>query len=329
MQVKRVVLAALVALGLGGGFGLAALGQRWRAFAWTSSIAWLALGATFVTPWILPIGVIVVVVGCHIDTFLQAYRADTRLRILTPWPWLVIVWSIALALGLRLYVVEAFKIPASSMCPTLQIGDHVLVDKVTRYFRAPRRGDVVVFVYPCDTKRDYVKRVVAVGGDTVEMRCNVLYINGEATPAKLIDEHCTYRDYDESTDQWREQKCSDYRETLDGRTYEIYDDPDRPQHRDVAGARDFPQRDDEAPSCARDPEVQSAPQQTLGKLVESSNTWSPCAPQLQLVAPDGELFVLGDNRYNSNDSRFWGTVPVANVKGTARTIWFGHIGPVR
>jgi signal peptidase I len=294
-------------------------------------VLWLALGATFVTPWILPIGALVVVIGCAIDTFIQAYREDTRLRILSPWPWLVIASQIALAVVLRLYVVEAFKITSSSMYPTLQIGDHALVDKVTRYFHAPGRGDVVVFVYPCEPSRDFVKRVAAVGGDTVEMRCNVLYVNGEPTPTTLVDEHGAYQDYDELTDHWMNRTCSAYRETVDGHAYEIYDDPERPTRGASPGMRDFPKRGDSPPSCGRSMESASAQDQTLGKLVEtkSEDTAKPCDPQLDFVVPDGELFVLGDNRYNSNDSRIWGTVPLANVKGLVRTIWLGHIGRVR
>src|SRR5262249_20874197 len=99
--------------------------------------------------------------------------------------------AILIALLLRAFVVEAFKIPSSSMVHTLEIGDHIFVnkflygvhvpftDKKLFSLRAPRRGDVIVFINPCD-QRDFIKRIVATAGDTVEVRCNILYINGKA-----------------------------------------------------------------------------------------------------------------------------------------------------
>ena len=102
--------------------------------------------------------------------------------------------AVLIALALRAFVIEAFKIPSSSMYPTLEIGDHIFVNKfiygvripwtTTKLFelRGPKRGEVIVFIYPCDPDRDYIKRVVALAGDTVEVRCNVVYVNGKADP---------------------------------------------------------------------------------------------------------------------------------------------------
>src|ERR1700759_2247167 len=101
---------------------------------------------------------------------------------------------VATALALRAFVVEAFKIPSSSMYPTLEINDHIFVNKfiygvripwtTTKLFalRGPPRGEVIVFIYPCDPDRDYIKRVVATAGQTVETRCGVLYVDGVAVP---------------------------------------------------------------------------------------------------------------------------------------------------
>jgi signal peptidase I len=114
--------------------------------------------------------------------------------------------ALLLALVIRTFVVQAFKIPSGSMLPTLQIGDHLLVNKFVYGarleipftqlsfgrlpgLRAPQRGDVVVFVNPRDPSQDFIKRVVAVAGDTVEMRSRQLYVDGVA----VTDPFATYR----------------------------------------------------------------------------------------------------------------------------------------
>ena len=86
--------------------------------------------------------------------------------------------ALVLALIIRMFVVEAFKIPSGSMIPTLLIGDHLLVSKFTYKFTQPKRGDIVVFKYPDDPSRNFIKRIMAVGGDTVEVKDKVVFING-------------------------------------------------------------------------------------------------------------------------------------------------------
>ena len=101
--------------------------------------------------------------------------------------------ALLLALFIRSFIVQAFKIPSGSMLTTLQVGDHILVNKFQYGLRLPypielpivqwsqpRRGDVIVFVYPKDNSKDFIKRVVAIGGDTVEIRHKRLFINGQA-----------------------------------------------------------------------------------------------------------------------------------------------------
>ena len=117
--------------------------------------------------------------------------------------------AVLIALLLRAFVVEAFKIPSGSMIPTLEIGDHIFVNKFlygiripytdTKLFqwRSPRRSEVIVFVYPCDNDKDFIKRIVAVAGDTVEVRCNILYINGKPVPIKLQNAAAEYWDVDD------------------------------------------------------------------------------------------------------------------------------------
>ena len=127
--------------------------------------------------------------------------------------------AILIALALRAFVIEAFKIPSSSMYPTLEIGDHIFVNKFiygvripwtsTKFFelRGPERGEVIVFMYPCEPDRDYIKRVVALAGDTVEVRCNVVYVNGVAVPSKMIegDEPAATRTTTSTTTAWFER----------------------------------------------------------------------------------------------------------------------------
>ncbi|MET0153229.1 MAG: signal peptidase I [Candidatus Binatia bacterium] len=103
-----------------------------------------------------------------------------------------LIVALLLALFIRSFIVQAFKIPSGSMIPTLLIGDHILVNKFVYGVRlpyfgtsivpvgTPHRGDVVVFVYPQDEEKDFIKRVVAVAGDTIEVRDKRLYVNGEA-----------------------------------------------------------------------------------------------------------------------------------------------------
>ena len=157
--------------------------------------------------------------------------------------------AILIALALRAFVIEAFKIPSSSMYPTLEIGDHIFVNKFiygvripwtnTKLFelRKPRRGEVIVFMQPCTPDRDYIKRVVALENDTVEVRCNVLYVNGTAVPNAYIDGDCQYQDYDEYTHTWSTRYCSRYRETVDGLAYDVFHDAERPARDEELGRR--------------------------------------------------------------------------------------------
>ncbi len=91
-----------------------------------------------------------------------------------------LVIAIILAVIIRMFVVEAFKIPSGSMKPTLLIGDHLLVNKFIYKFAEPKRGAIIVFKYPDDPSRNFIKRIIGVGGDTIQIRDKVVYVNGEA-----------------------------------------------------------------------------------------------------------------------------------------------------
>lgn len=169
-----------------------------------------------------------------------------------------IVVAVLMALFFRQFVIQAFRIPSSSMESTLLVGDFLFVNKflygaqipLTNWrlpaIRQPERGDIIVFKSPTDG-RDFIKRCVAVAGDTVELRRKTLYINGEP-------QHETFTQH-----------------------------TDRTMHSRAQGPRD-----------------------SMGPI----------------VVPGGHIFMLGDNRDNSHDSRFWGALPIDHVRGKAMFIYF-------
>ncbi|MEN9724430.1 MAG: signal peptidase [Pseudomonadota bacterium] len=202
--------------------------------------------------------------------------------------------ALLLVLMIRSSIIEAFKIPSGSMIPTLLVGDHIFVNKfayglklplsdwfadkpITLIDRAPpKRGDVIVFIYPKDESLHYIKRVVAVPGDTIEVRDKVVYINGNPIPHEPLSE--TER-----------QKVL---EKLDPSKY------------DFASLEAFQEHFD-----GGNPVV----------LTDKANfTTQSFGPR---TVPADHVFVMGDNRDFSNDSRFWGFVPYKNVKGKAVVIW--------
>jgi len=151
------------------------------------------------------------------------------------------VESIGLALGvallLRAFVIEAFQIPSGSMIPTLAVGDHIFVSKFSYAVGVPftnaklltlgrpKRGDVIVFKYPPDQSVDYIKRVVGLPGETVEVKRNEVFIDGRPMPRELSDQPCA-TDEEESVDGLPSRRpCEAWVEHLDGKTHLVYQDP--------------------------------------------------------------------------------------------------------
>ncbi|HEU0029521.1 MAG TPA: signal peptidase I [Kofleriaceae bacterium] len=307
-----------------------ALLGRWKLMA-----LWLGLFAgSFVllawTVWGLP-AMLAVLVASSIDAIIRLRRMPPPLRMTGVFAAIPPVAVLVIALGARMFVVEAFKIPSSAMIPTLEIGDHIFINKLRT---SPSRGDVIVFAQPCQPDRDYIKRVIGLGGDTIEQRCNVLYINGKAVPSELVAAATTYKDRDEERGQSFERAASRYRETIDGTTFDILHDDEQPKR--AAGPvterptmKDFP--DEIARGCANQLDMSSeATDQPQGKIVVTREPTpdTACEPYRHFVVPAGTVFVMGDNRPNSNDSRYWGVVPVGHIKGTVTGIWlpFGRYG---
>jgi signal peptidase I len=174
-----------------------------------------------------------------------------------------IIIAILLALIIRAFVVQAFKIPSGSMKPTLLVGDHILVNKFIYGIKlripftalnyslipisSPKRNDVVVFIFPKETNKDFIKRVIGLPGDTIQIKDKKIYINNQP----MDDPHGTFTD----------QRII----------------PDMEQPRDNTGP---------------------------------------------IVVPPNKLFVMGDNRDESYDSRFWGFVDLKQVLGQAFIIYW-------
>lgn len=190
-------------------------------------------------------------------------------------------------LVLRSFLVEPFRIPSSSMMPTLLIGDFILVNKYTYGIRLPvlnkkvievgepERGDVVVFKYPQNPTIDYIKRVIGVPGDRIDYRRKVVHINGEPVAQTPIGRYTGVG-------------ASAY----ENGTLEIMESLDQVEHSILIR----PSTPDFASGC-----------QVLLR-----------GP---ITVPEGYYFVMGDNRDNSNDSRCWGLVPEENLVGRAFGIW--------
>ncbi len=270
----------------------------------------------------------------RLEALLELYAPDLERSVF--WEYFEsIAIAIFIALFLRSTALEAFKIPSGSMIPTMQIGDHIFVNKFkygvripftnTKFFQAsPKRGEVIVFVNPCEEK-DFIKRVVAVAGDTVEMRCSQLYVNGQAVPTKHTGT-CSF--WDKSGGRWHfvggpdaildSKECYNYQETAGEHVYDtIYESlkTENDDHDDFPyGTLARPTYTFSNDGCIR----------RIGSLERhtSAGAASACSPRLHYVVPKGHVFVMGDNRENSSDSRRWGPVPIENVKGKAMFIWW-------
>jgi signal peptidase I len=182
----------------------------------------------------------------------------------------------------RSFVVEPFRIPSGSMIPTLHIGDLIVVNKFAYGIRfpltnatlypvgEPQRGDVVVFHYPGNPRIDYVKRVIGLPGDTIEVQNKELYVNGKLVPVSYIGDVFSENEH-----------LMGYQEQLGGVTHQVLFNPER------------------------------------------------LSPSLKVTVPANSYFVMGDNRDNSNDSRYWGFVPEDLLVGKAFLVLFNFSSVAR
>ncbi len=205
---------------------------------------------------------------------------------------------------LRSFLFEPFRIPSGSMVPTLEIGDLILVNKYEYGIRLPvinrevialgkpQRGDVMVFRYPLNPSQDYIKRVVGLPGDRIEYVDKQLTINGRPVPIEKVE---PYYDAD------RMRSYPQFVERLGETTHRVVVD------------------ESVSPGMGRE-----APGNTHPGACQYSGSGVVCA------VPPGHYFMMGDNRDNSEDSRFWGFVPAENIVGRAFFIWmnFGNMGRI-
>ncbi len=158
-----------------------------------------------------------------------------------------VIIAVILALVIRSFVIQAFKIPSGSMLQTLQIGDHILVNKFLYWFTGVQQGDIIVFKFPQDEGRDFIKRVVALPGEKVEVRGKQVYVNDNPLTEP----------------------------------YTVHLDP-----------------------------------VLLDNPGSSRDNFGP------VMVPPGQLFMMGDNRDYSMDSRFWGFLDMKKIKGKAFIIYW-------
>jgi len=236
-----------------------------------------------------------------------------------------VVWAVGLALIIRFFLIEAFSIPSGSMMPTLQIGDHLFINKIgyglyvpfspSRIvsWGQPDRGDIIVFEYhyPNDSHdgMDYIKRVIALPGDRVRLENNVIHINGEPIPTEVLGEvDCPVYEGDNAEAPTAICRCVRQRETLDGVTYTS-------QH--LVGG---PARVCRAPFESDDWPHEDWPNGASKYF--GYRSMNPDWPEV--VVPEGHVFAMGDNRDRSEDGRYWGFVPHDMIKGTAFVIWWAR-----
>jgi signal peptidase I len=216
-----------------------------------------------------------------------------------------IILAVVLALVMRQFVVQAFKIPSGSMEETLMIGDHILVNKFLYDFTLPRRFDIMVFRYPWDNDRDFIKRVIALPGDQVLMRDRQLYINGQ-----LLHEPYVYH----SRRYALNGNFGPLVVPKKGDTVEIR----RDRHLYLNGERVH------IPSGRFDPRDNGMAMEGFevfyGLLFPPGTTLrQPTGP---LTVTHNYYFMLGDNRDNSKDSRYWGFVEDTRIEGKAFFIYW-------
>jgi signal peptidase I len=272
--VGRRIAALLASLLAGVGAGQLTMGRVRRAALWLGAFFAALFAGLHLGP--LALGAaIVIALAAAVDTlFIGAGR-----RGLPSWTWVIAAWAVVFALqkgiglGVRTFYRESYKHPSASMAPTLLVGDHFFVRKRGL---ALDRGSVIVFRYPQDPEKAFVKRVVAVGGDTIAIENGVLRISGKPVQRRRLDGPCHFLDTDGFDQGFERRACVAYEERLGRRSYRVIEDLEAPVHRDLAST----------------------------------------------AVPPGHLFVVGDNRDNSHDSRFWGTVPLDHVVGEADVIWW-------
>lgn len=213
--------------------------------------------------------------------------------------------ALLVAFFIRSFGVEAFKIPSGSMIPTLMVGDHIFVNKFIYglripftkkkliHFKDPKRGEAIVFIYPLDESKDFIKRVIGLPGDVIKIDGDAISVNGQpmlrdelkVEPNQTPDTRHILVDAQVSLENVAPEKKASISAFPGWQDYNFFGEK-------TGDTEHFVQFDDR-------------PNFEVGEI----------------KVPEGHLFVMGDNRDNSSDSREWGFVPLENVKGRAMFIW--------
>ena len=263
-RVRRVSAVLLSLVMPGAGHFL--LGAFRRGAAWAVGLPLLGLLLLFAAP--VSLLIVSAVIGLVVGVVGRVATAIDTFNVVTPrpsWTIVIVAWAallvgdLALVEPLKAYYkahfIQAFTIPSGAMEPTLLVGDYVMVDKSAYRGPAPQRGDIVVFAYPQDARRDFIKRIIGIPGDTVVVRGQQVLVNGEA----LVEPYVK----------------------LDAAT----------------------------PAASAQPGY-------CGYAYA-------CEPAR---VPADSYFVMGDNRQNSQDSRYWGFVKREKIKGKAYQIYWSWDG---
>lgn len=232
--------------------------------------------------------------------------------------WLSLFFALSAALALRAFVVEPYQIPSGSMIPTLEVGDHLFVSKlsygivnpfssIASYFirwETPKPGDVIVFEAPSyvghHAGQAWIKRVIAGPGQSISIRDAVVYVDKKPYPHITADEMVSYMNYvsDGRDGFWQENMANQSTEKINDIIHRIFTYP--PIYRYAA--------------------ENSWPRTQANKFPGLICDYSKC------TVKEGFLFVMGDNRSGSKDSRYWGALPIEMVKGRALFVWMSVDG---
>jgi signal peptidase I len=282
---KRIPLAAVLLSFAGTGVGHIYCGRLGKglvlfflSFAFAPLIVLAAGQIASIGMLILILGALALMLAVFIyaavDAGLLALRQGERYRLKEYNRWyiylILIVVSLTyptnLASSIREHVLHAFKIPSSSMLPSVMPGDYILLNKAFYKTQALRRGDVIIFTYPNDRRLYFIKRIAALPGDSIEIREGVVYVNDQPLNLRPLSVN----------------ELSDYTPKADERIFE-----------ETSGTARYP------------------------ILIDPSY-----ADMTKSIIPDGHCFVLGDNRGHSRDSRQFGPVPLADIRGRLEYIYW-------